>query len=204
MATNKDILKSIQGQIFVGEIIEKTKGEGLVWNKVGSTQYSSYEYEFSACNSPTKPAATWEFHLSKTVIGSNYNFTLDVFRNKTRIVNVDANIAINLIDLYATVEKIILNPRKKINKVLKFLHQVETVYNQVTGPPFTLRPNADLLTTWNRVPATGTWFDKIRQSVENHDGDATYIYDLSNSDAEFGFNPLPDWAGNSFEEVELR
>lgn len=204
MTTNKDILKSIQGQIFVGEIIEKTKGEGLVWNKIGSTQYSSYEYEFSNCTSPTKPAATWEFHLSKTVISSAYNFTLDVFRNRTRIINVDSNLAINLVDLYATVEKLILNPRKKINKVLKFLQQVETVQNQVSGPPFILRPNADLITTWNRVPAAGTWFDKIRQSVDYHDGDATYIYDLSNSDAEFGFNPLPDWAGDSFEEVELR
>ena len=127
-----------------------------------------------------------------------------MFRNKTRIVNIDSNVAVNLIDLYATVEKLILKPRKKINKVLKFLQQVETIRDEVTGPPFALRPNSDLLTTWNRVPAAGTWFDKIRQPVTNHDGDSTYIYDLSNSDAEFGFNPLPDWAGNSFGEIELR
>lgn len=206
MTTNEETLELIQNQIVVGEIIEKTTGQGLVWNQVSKTQYNASEIEFPPCVSPLRPAATWEFNLSKTIIGGSYRFTLDIFRNLTLVMSLDSDLAENLVDLYSTVEELNLLSSNRFNQALSFVQKLETVLNRVSGPPFVLRPNADLTTstTWNRVPAAGTWFDKIRQPVDNHDGDATYIYDLSNSNIEFGFNPLPDWAGDSFEEVELR
>lgn len=204
MATNDEILQQIQEEILVSELIEQTKSYGLIWKQTSPTQFKVTEIDRSQCNDPFYPNASWNAIVSKMLIGENYLYVLDISRNTIAEIGIDSEKVDKVATLYSIIERANTDPTAKTKKAIRFYQQLNNAYNAVSGPPFTLRPNADLDDGWLRVPATGMYFDKIWQPVDTHDGDSTYIYDTSMTIAKFGFDPLPDWAPDSYDSVVLR
>lgn len=204
MATNDQELEDLQYQIIVGEVTEQTKSGGLIWSQISPTQYKVTEIDKSQCADPFYTTAIWDAVISKTFLGTEELYTLDLARNTYKKVGVDSQKVAAVAELFATVERNIKEPRKNLTEAIRFYQQLANAYNAVSGPPFVLRPNADLDVQWLRVPATGFHYEKIIQPVNDHDSDSTYVYDTNMEIAKFGFEPLPDWAEDNYSSVILR
>ena len=104
------------------ELIEKTKGGGIIWSHLGGTQFKSTTIDGET---------TWDFYITKTQIGNlTYRYTLDVKKDAVTYVttqdgtlpytersNVDK-------ELYEIVETIVLELDKKLKETLQFIQNI--------------------------------------------------------------------------------
>jgi hypothetical protein len=203
MSTNIEILDSLQNTILIHELFEKTKNAGMVWSQTSPTSYLAVNIESSICNEPERPDAYWEAILTRQIFGESESITLDVLRNKTAKLSVRSTENSELVDLFKAVERTIVDPKKNTREAIQFYQEVPTAQDLMFGPPFVLMPSMDLTpsgqlmgmddvrSSWNRVPARGSLYEKVRQSALSAKGNTHYIYTPSNeATVSFGFDPL--------------
>lgn len=177
-----DTLSYLNDESIARELVVKTKGCGLFWKQTSPDSFVSTSFEEKS----TGVVVLWEFSLYKT----NTQFNLDISRNMDYYTSVKSDILSDLYDLLFTING--TNSDNKQN-VLNFIQNTPTC-NIPLQLPFKLKPNSDITpisTGWKRVPANGYRYEKIREDVAIHDGDATFIYDDSNSQVKLGFDPVP-------------
>jgi hypothetical protein len=215
MATNISTLDSLQNKILLGELFEKTKNAGIVWTQITPTAYRALNIENSACDDPFIPDQTWEAILTRSITSGNESYTLDILRNSTLRVSLKSSENEELIDLYTIAERTVIDKTRAMRETIKYYQNLPTVHDVMFGPPFTLLPAADFhngtqlginsgLPTWNRVPANGYIYDKIRHPTTTASKNPRYIYTAdASASIEFMFDKLPNHLPENYGTVKV-
>jgi hypothetical protein len=188
MASTLDYLND---ESIARELIRKTKGCGFIWTQESSDSFKNASYE----EKDNGVVILWEFLLSKT----NDKFALDVFRNTNLYSSVVSDALEELYDLLFD----LISSGKNKQEILSFIQSTPDCISPAVLP-IKLKPNSDLIDPgWKRVPANGFKYEKVREDVLIHDGDATFIYDDVGTEMQFGFDQLPPESPDTFDIIEV-
>jgi hypothetical protein len=181
MTTNLEELKNISRTALLGELNEKTKKCGLLWNLIRPGVYK-------ATNSP------YDFHLTKV---NGNTCVLDVTKNGTSYRSYNSSIVEGVSELFDTVDVIAAQAEQfeKLKVASRFLGQIPScrasVYREtmhdgliVSGSAMAQKLSAISLTmlptTLTFGPTLFPWSGFVTSiddppNATSHDGDATYI-----------------------------
>ena len=169
-----------------------------MWEQESPSSFRSASFE----SRTGKPDVYWEFVLSQ--VGEGDKFALDVYRNREFHASIQS-------DALTELHQAIFEKTDRISKhkddVRNFVATQPSCHNFPLTLPITLQPNYDFMpvnTGWKRVPANGYRYEKIREGVDDNDGDATYIYDDGGTQTEIGFEPPPVGAPSTYTTVTAR
>lgn len=116
-------LQDLYNEALVRELIEKTKSCGITWNHLGGTQFTAQEIDVVS-----NPNVTWDFFLTKTVIGNaSAKYVLDIKKDTIAYVSVEAgplpktNRSSIVQELYEIVEVIVLELDLKLKETVRFV-----------------------------------------------------------------------------------
>lgn len=178
-----DTLDYLNSESIARELIRKTRGCAFTWQQQTPDSFVATSFDDS-----TSVPVLWEFVLTSV----NNQYTINIFKNKDEYTTVSSTA---LQELYDIVFALASNSSvKKKQTVLQFIQNRPDCITPI-GDTVTLRPNTDFTdpdTGWLRVPANGYRYEKVRDAVAVHDGDATFIYDNTGTSViEMGFTGVP-------------
>ena len=176
-----DTLDYLNDESLARELVIKTKGCGIFWEQTSPDSFTTTMFE----EKENGVVIVWGLSLYKT----NSEFNLDITKNTDYHTSVKSDILEELYDLLFKINTTVKNKQQ----ILGFIQSIPSCTEPLTLP-FKLKPNVDITAVgvgWKRVPANGTRFEKVREDVAIHDGDATFIYDDANSQLIMGFDPVP-------------
>lgn len=85
MTTNVDVLLNLKYQIFVDEVLTKTRVNGLQWTSITPNVYYVSICQTPVCQTPVSPMITWTIQITRnlTNVGpdNDYTYYLEVQQN---------------------------------------------------------------------------------------------------------------------------
>lgn len=133
MANSLLDLQTTYNTALVGEIIEKTKRNGILWEALDSITYqASFVQEAGDCPGPpgdlaNPPAASvnWTLTVKKTPLGAVSNtVTLEVLKAGEQQVFIRDEASVG--DLFEIVELLVLQLDEKLKNALQFMQNLPT------------------------------------------------------------------------------
>jgi hypothetical protein len=125
-------MQDLYNEALVRELIEKTKNGALIWEHMGGTQFHSTKVENSPCTSPSVPAITWDYFLTKSQVGNvSYKYNLDVKKDNINVVSLTDGPLPHTSrdsvtkDFYEIVEIMVLELDKKLKESIRFVQNLE-------------------------------------------------------------------------------
>jgi hypothetical protein len=108
MTTNVGVLLNLKYQIFVADIITKTRTNGLQWRSFGPNVYQVAICQPAECFTPAEPSISWTIYLSRnqtnSTTGDGYVYYLDVQQDTYPFLSVSSQTVDQVETLYLQVD----------------------------------------------------------------------------------------------------
>ncbi len=126
-------LQDKYNEALIGELIEKTKRNGILWTALDSITYQAqFVQSAGKCpgtsgnlNTPPVSPVNWAFTVKKTPVGNlSGTVTLEVLKNGEQQVFIRDEAKVS--DLFEVVELLVLQLDEKLKQSLQFVQDIPT------------------------------------------------------------------------------
>jgi hypothetical protein len=127
-ATNINILINLKNQIFVDEVLTKTKNGGLQWIALDSSTYQVSLCDPPICQVPA-PTNNWTLVITKNLSNVSpdaYNYYLEVLLNSFPYLSISSVDVSQVANIYSQIELVQASNNPNLKNVINFLSRIPT------------------------------------------------------------------------------